>query len=142
MLGEEARENGLKYSLLERLQILYRECGGLALDHMVSLDTNYRCREELIRIPNELFYESKIKTKVSPHQLPSIYTYPLKFVCSSITEETDANREAMLLLKETRQFIESSSSCSVDEICAVTASRTQVCNIMYALIAMNECMHV
>ena len=127
MLGEDARENGLKCSLLERLQILYRECGDLALDHMVSLDTNYRCREELIRIPNELFYGSKIKTKASPHQLPSMYTYPLKFVCSSITEETDPNREAMLLLEETRQFIASSRGHFVGEICAVTASRTQVC---------------
>ena len=122
VLGEEARENGLKFSLLERLQILYRKCGGLALDHMVSLNTNYRCCEELIRIPNELFYESKIKTKASPCQLPSMYIYPLKFVCSSITEETDPEYEAMLLLEETRQFIASSGGHFVDEVCAVTAS--------------------
>ena len=128
MLGEEARENGLKFSLLERLQILYRECGGLALNHMVSLDTNYRCREELIQIPNELFYESKIKTNTSSEMLPSSYPYPLKFVCSSITEETDPECEAMLLLEETRQFIASSRGCPVDEICAVTASQTQVCS--------------
>ena len=127
VLGDEARENGLKLSLLERLQILYRECGGLALDHMVSLYTNYRCREELIQIPNELFYESKIKTKASSEMLPSSYPYPLKFVCSSITEETDPNCEALLLAEESRQFITSSRGHFVDEISAVTASRTQVC---------------
>ena len=127
MLGEEPRENGLKFSLLERLQILYRECGGLALDHMVSLDTNYRCCEELIQIPNELFYESKIKTKASPRQLPSSYPYPLKFVCSSITEETDPSCEAMLLLEQTKQF-KMSTGCSDNDVCMVTASRTQVQN--------------
>lgn len=105
VLGEEARENGLKYSLLERLQVLYRKCGGDALEHMVSLNTNYRCHEDIVRIPNELFYDSKIETRPHNAILHPQAKFPLIFVCSSVTSSVDRNLEAELLLKQIRHFV-------------------------------------
>ena len=125
VLGDEARENGLKYSLLERLQILYEQYGGLALQHMVSLNTNYRCHSELVKIPNELFYNSQIKSCSR-----SSSSYPLKFVCSSITSQTNYEHEAILLLQQVWGFISNLPGYSdrdLRNICMVMATRTQVC---------------
>ena len=131
VLGDEARENGLKYSLQERLQNLYRRQGGLALYHMVSLNTNYRCHKSIIQIPNKLFYESQIMSyplKASPHPLAE---FPLLFVCSSLTHEVDREVEASLLLEKVMYYIMSNWPIQWGErdwsnIGLVTSSRTQV----------------
>ncbi len=137
MLGEKARENGLKYSLQERLQKLYRKLGGLASKHMVSLNTNYRCHENIIQIPNTLFYEGKIKSSAlnaPPHHLAE---FPLLFVCSSLTDEVDRDLEAKLLFDYMEHFVISNWPDSWGErdwsnICLTTASQTQV--ILYILL--------
>lgn len=137
VLGEEARENGLKYSLLERLQALYQKYGGCALRHMVSLNTNYRCHEDVMKIPNELFYESKIKSHPQdafPHHMAA---YPLVFVCSSLTSEVNHELEAQLLLKEVERFVISNwpvnwGKKDPRKVCIVTPSRTQVLYIVYS----------
>ncbi len=133
MLGEAARENGFKYSLLERLQVLYKKHGGLALQHMVSLNTNYRCHKDLVKIPNELFYESNIKS-CSPHDAfphPKA-AFPLIFVCSSLTAEVDCQLEAKILLEQVQYFAMSHWPSSIwgkqdlQTIGLATASQTQV----------------
>jgi len=121
VLGEEARENGLKYSLLERLQARYKECGGRALQHMVSLNTNYRCPSEVVKIPNQLFYEGRVKT--SPLIASANNLYPLKFVCSSLS--ANSNHETELILEEIGNYV-SQHRTPYREICMVTASRPQV----------------
>ena len=134
MLGAKARENGLKYSLLERLQDLYKSLGVLALQHMVSLNTNYRCHEEIVKIPNNLFYKSKIQSRpidAMPHPQAR---FPMIFVCSSLTEEVNSELEAQFLLEEVWNFVELKwPACwgtkNFREICLATASRTQVMNI-------------
>lgn len=131
MLGDEARENGLKYSLQERLQTLYKKQGGLALHHMVSLSINYRCHEHIIQIPNELFYESQIESRpvdALPHHLAN---FPLLFICSSLTSSVDKEFEANLLLDKLEYFILSNWPTQWGErdwskVCLVTPSRTQV----------------
>ncbi len=131
MLGKEARENGLKYSLQKRLQKLYRKLGGLALKHMVSLNTNYRCHENIIRISNTLFYKGEIKSSAlnaPPHHLAE---FPLLFVCSSLTEEVDRDLEAKLLLDSMQHFILSHwpdgwGERDWNNICLTMASQTQV----------------
>ena len=138
MLGEEARENGLKYSLLERLQVLYNECGGQALDHMVSLNTNYRCHKDIVEIPNQLFYENTIKRPHHDHNPGA--TFPLLFICSSISSTTDNNVEAQLILQQVEKFTVHSwpsnwGERDLTKICLVTASKTQVIWFTY-------CMHV
>ena len=142
MFGEEARENGLKYSLLERLQDLYKKCGGQALDHMVFLNTNYRCHEDIVKIPNQLFYKKKIKPRpLNAHHHPDA-TFPLLFICSSVSSTTDNDVEAQLILQQVEKFAVHSwpsdwGRRDLTKVCLVTASRTQV--IWFIC---NNCMHV
>jgi hypothetical protein len=122
VLGDEARENGLKYSLLQRLQVLYRKCGGKSLEHIVFLNTNYRCHRDIVKIFNELlFYNFKIK--MSPHDKSNEVKCPLVFVCSSVTSTVDPEVEAQLLLKQVKERCE-----EIDwrDVCLTTATRTQV----------------
>jgi len=124
VLGEEARENGLKYSLLERLQARYKECGGCALQYMITLNTNYRCHIEVLKIPNQLFYEGKIKT--FPLIASANTLYPLKFVCSGLS--ANLNHEAKLILEEIGNYVSQHRTTyqELQNICMVTASRPQV----------------
>lgn len=156
MLGEEAREYGLKFSLLERLQDLYQQCGGNALEHMVSLNTNYRCHKEIVKIPSELFYESKIKIRPQSASAHPQAKYPLVFVCSALTMGVDnkceANVEANVLLRQLENFVvlnwpDSWGEKDLSKICLVTASRTQVlilghwCNCTLWLFHVTACNH-
>ena len=139
MLGEEARENGLKYSLLERLQMLYEKCGGQALDYVVSLNTNYRCHKDIVEIPNQLFYENMIKRPLNAHHdhHPDA-TFPLLFICSSISSTTDDELEAQLILQQVEKFAVHSwpsnwGKRDLTKICLVTASRPQVIWFTYCI---------
>ena len=131
MLGEEARENGLKHSLLERLQILYKEYGDLAIEHFISFNTNYRCHKDLVKIPDDLFYDSKIQSRphdASPHPKA---LFPLIFVCSSATADVKCDVEAQLLLEQVQHFVmshwpESWGKKDLYDICLATASQYQV----------------
>ena len=131
VLGEETRENGLKYSLLERLQGLYTMHGGLALEHMISLNTNYRCHKDLVEIPNKLFYDGKIKSHPKDAQPHPLAPFPLIFVCSSLTTNVKAELEAQLLLEQIEKFVLSNwpdcwNKKNRKDICLTTASQYQV----------------
>ena len=131
MLGREARENGLKDSLLERLQQLYKELGDRALKHMVSLNTNYRCHPDIIKISRQLFYRSKIISHPQNASVHPLAKHPLVFICSSLTVQAKSKLEARLLLGEVRKYTSSWPACwgkkdGDKNICIVTASRTQV----------------
>ena len=133
VLGEESRKNGLKFSLQERLQQLYTKQGGLALKHMTSLNTNYRCHERIVQIPNKLFYESKIQACPLNALAHPRAEFPLLFVCSSLTTEVDCEFEAKLLMKYFEDFMlldnwptDRWGEKDLRKICLVTASRFQV----------------
>ena len=106
MLGEEAREHGLKYSLLERLYDIYQSYGGYAQDYIVKLNVNYRCHQDIMKIPNKLFYDNKVNLQPACVQgqhpdaqaLPDT-PYPLVFLCTSMGSESYADTEANELLK-------------------------------------------
>ena len=139
MLGEEARENGLKYSLLERLQVLYDKYGDQASSHIVSLNTNYRCHKDIVEIPNQLFYENMIKCPQNAHHdhHPDA-TFPLLFVCSSVSSTTDDELEAQLILQQVEKFAVHSwpsnwGKRDLTKICLVTASKTQVIWFTYCM---------
>ena len=130
VLGEEARENGLKYSLLQRLQNLYMQYGGTALQHLVSLNTNYRCHEDIVKIPNQLFYDFEVKSFPHNASTHARAKYPLVFVCSSLVINADHKLEAKVLLKQAQKYISSWpytwGDKDLKKICLATASRTQV----------------
>ncbi len=131
VLGDEAREHGLKYSLLERLQLLYEKCGGDALQYMWFLNTNYRCHKDIMKIPNELFYESTIKPHTIEACVHHLAEYPLVFVCSSLTLSVNGHLEARILLDSVKHFVvvnwpKSWGKKNLTRICLVTSTRTQV----------------
>lgn len=112
VLGNESRENGLKDSLLERLETIYNEIGHVAAPYSLTLSINHRCNREIVEIPNKLFYSNQIKA--NPITVPShpYAEYPLIFVCSSISndwnpkiQETEAKTEARLLLEEAFKYV-------------------------------------
>lgn len=123
--------NGLKLSLQERLQNLYKRQGGLALYHMTDLEVNYRCHASIIDIPNQLFYASQIQSQPVNAKQHHLIEFPLLFVCSSLSSEVDREVEAELLLDSVAHFMLSNWPPSWGErdwskIGLVTASRTQV----------------
>ena len=114
MLGEEARVNGLKVSLLERLHSLYssEELSEVADSHCVTLLTNFRSHHALLSLPSYLFYGSALVTVAeATAQLHPEAHYPLHFVCSSLNEETvevtDSynSTEATKVLKEVKRYV-------------------------------------
>ena len=131
MVGQKARDNGLKYSLLERLCKLYKSLGGAALDYVVQLDNNYRCHAEIMRIPNELFYNNicKCPENVQAHPMAP---YPLIFICSSLDYKVDPELESKVLLDKLQNLIiknwsaEQKRPKQSDDLALITTSRPQV----------------
>ena len=133
-MGEEARENGLKYSLLERLCHLYMSLGDAALEHMVTLRNNYRCHADIMQLPNRLFYGNTIEPHALDAQLHPDFQYPLVFVCSSLNYEVDCKLEAKIVLEQLQSVVDrwptkQWGERDLTKVCLVTASRTQVCCI-------------
>ena len=139
MFGEEAREHGLKYSLLERLYDLYRSYGGHAQDYIVQLSVNYRCHQDIMKIPNKLFYDNKVNPQPPGVQgqhpdaqaHPDI-SYPLVFLCTSMGSESYADTEANELLKYLHNVVitkwpDQWGVKNLKEVSIIAASRTQVC---------------
>ena len=138
MIGEEAREHGLKYSLLERLYELYRSYGGHAQDYIVKLNVNYRCHQDIMKIPNILFYDNKVNPQPACVQglhpdaqaLPDT-PYPLVFLCTSMGNESHADIEANELLKYLQNKVITKwpdhwGVKNLKELSIIAASRTQV----------------
>ena len=99
---------------------------------MVSLNTNYRCHEDVMRIPNDLFYDSKIKSCSRNASAHPQATYPLLFVCSSLASGVNDYLGANLLLEQIKRLvIDSWPLCwgekDPKKICLLTASQSQVC---------------
>ena len=131
MLGEEARHYGLKESLLERLQRHYKTFGDKASILQATLQTNFRCQEDILRFASELFYNSSVKVSrisksIQPH--PE-FPYPLVFVCTSDKElrnyeNTVNEKEADLLMNLLMDHIRQNKTKNV---CVMSSSRGQVC---------------
>ncbi len=135
VLGKESRENGLKHSILERLQSIYTKIGHVASPYSLTLAVNHRCNNQILEIPRKLFYTNIIANPaiVLPHPQAR---YPLIFVCSSISEQQNPGLqkiEAEILLNEASKYV--SHKCwprnqwgpyRKDKIAILTTTRTQV----------------
>ncbi len=105
--------------------------GGFALEHMVSLNINYRCHKDLVEIPNALFYGSMIQSTPKDARSHPQAKFPLLFVCSSLTDEVNNEVEARLLLEQIQKFAVSGwplcwGERKLKDIGVVTPSQTQV----------------
>ena len=125
MLGKEARENGLKVSLLERLQHYYEKIGDRTNILQATLRTCFRCQEHILKFASKLFYDSHVNVNQPHPEFP----YPLVFVCTSDREiwNSDASvnqEEANLLMKH---LMDDSKRDKIRNVCVLSSSRGQVC---------------
>lgn len=138
VLGDEAQENGLAVSLLERLHRLYGKLGEAAADHCATLVTNYRCHGDILRLAEKLFYDLPLQCKVPPSMAHPAAQYPLQFCCSSIDDEiqiidsTINECEATVILDLIAEFAKQWPNASwgpldSSQMCIMSPSRSQVC---------------
>lgn len=131
VLGDEARENGLKYSLLDRLWKTYQRCDSVAKPYTATLIKNYRCHESILAIPNQLFYCSELTSNVPNNPNGS---YSLFFVCSSLSHtQPSPELEARVLLNEVAHrcsYTCKERKMELNEISVVTTTQTQVINCL------------
>ena len=112
VLGEEARENGLAVSLLERLHKYYGGLGGAAKCYCATLVTNYRCHSAILSLAERLFYKMSLRCGVAHSQTHPDAPFPLLFVCSSIVDTVQSVKcntnmnEAKIVLKEVAKYAE------------------------------------
>ena len=130
VLGEEARENGLKVSLLERLKALYQSIGDKANSHQASLMSNFRCHKLILEFASQMFYKSTVKpSHVTSHiQSPHGFPFPLVFVCTSVKDidnydQSVNDREAMNLMDMLQQHLNENRG---RQVCVMSSSRAQV----------------
>lgn len=136
MLGDEAQENGLAVSLLERLHRLYGKLGEVAGDHCATLVTNYRCHRGILKLAAKLFYNLALKCKVPDSAAHPAAPYPLLFYCSSIDDKVQSvegtmnKQDAEIILKLVEEFSkrwQNARSFDVSQICFMSPTRSQVC---------------
>ena len=86
-MGDIARDNGLKISLLERLERRYDEIGGER--YLIHLDVNYRCHPMLTKFLSDVVYKYPIKSSADHESLvkvcPCFFYY-----CHTISEVSEA----------------------------------------------------
>ena len=141
VLGDEARDNGLKVSLLERLHAIYNSSPSdfLSETYCATLLNNYRCHRALLSLPSYLFYNSSlVAMPQSDAQLhPMCSDFPLHFICSSLNDEVLEvkeginNMEAEILLDEVVKYVSSwpvhEWGCpDLSSLCIMTATSDQV----------------
>jgi superfamily I DNA and/or RNA helicase/exoribonuclease R len=130
VLGEEARENGLKVSLLERLKTLYQSIGENTKSHQAYLVHNFRSHKLILEFASQMFYKSTVKpSHVTPHiQSHHDFSFPIVFVCTSIKKI--GNYEQPVNVEEAKNLMNMlSQHLRVNEgrqICVMSSSRAQV----------------
>ena len=136
VLGNEAQQNGLGISLLERLHKHYETLGEVSQQHSIPLLTNYRCHSGILTLPSSLFYGSTLQCRVPEESAHPDAQYPLVFVCSSLDASVKCIRndkdeaEARLLLQQVSKFIKNWprawGNMERSQICIMTPSANQV----------------
>ena len=136
VLGEEARDNGLNQSLLERLQNLYKKTPHMSSHCCASLLTNYRCHKEIVHFSSNLFYEESLQCQVPDWVTHPVAPFPLLFVCSSVDENVQLindnknEHEARIVLEQVAKFVRNWpvewDEKDLNKMCIVTNTRSQV----------------
>lgn len=92
VLGQQAHENGLAVSLLERLQKKYKGYGGDAEQYLKILTDGYRCNEYITNFLSTLFYNRKVKSRVQVPTHPRA-KFPFVFYCCDVDRTVRAPQE-------------------------------------------------
>ena len=155
VLGDEAQENGLAVSLLERLHTLYGKLGGVAGDHCATLVTNYRCHHGILKLAEKLFYDLELKCNVPGSAAHPAAPYPLQFYCSSIDDKVESvdssvnEQEAEVVLKLVAEFAKKWPSASwgpvdLSQMCIMSPTRSQVCKpvLVQFMFSIQDCVYI
>lgn len=134
VLGDIAREYGLKTSLLERLERKYDEIG--AVDNLVHLNINYRCHPNITKFLASTVYKYPITSALtSTKEHPKAIKCPIFFYCSHINDDVSCDREVMkveakAVVEQVKRFFEkwpdSWKDSTLKDVCIVSSVRTQV----------------
>ena len=138
VLGDEAQENGLAVSLLERLHGLYEKLREATRNHCVNLVTNYRCHHGILELAEKLFYKLPLNCKIPKSSAHPDAPYPLLFFCSSIDDKAQSNtnkQEAEITLKLVAKFAKHWPSkhwghLDLSQMCFISPTRSQVCELL------------
>ena len=142
VLGDEARENGLAVSLLERLHGLYEKLREATRNHCVNLVTNYRCHQGILELAEKLFYKLPLNCKIPKSSAHPDAPYPLLFFCSSIDDKAQSNtnkQEAEIALKLVAKFAkqwptERWGRLDLSQMCFMSPTRSQVGEVVLQFI--------
>ena len=142
-MGEEAREHGLKKSLLERLEECYHKAGPPLSQHILPLQINYRCHPILTKLLSDVMYSYPVSCGVS-----NVFTHPANpqspcvFHCYSAEKQQSLPFERMMELeaeavigqvsKYFEEFPHSNGwkQCSLRDVCIISSNRNMVCIII------------
>ena len=152
VLGEKARENGLKHSLFERLYTLYskEELQEVSQTHIATLLTNFRSHHPLLSFPSYLFYGSALMTvPKTTAQLHPDAGYPFHFICSSLdneileVSESSNRRESELILQKVMMFINSWPKKewgrkNLSDICIMATTANQVLELITCCVEISQ----
>ena len=143
VLGDEAQENGLAVSLLERLQKRYEMMGVVAKPYCATLVTNYRCHEKIVELAEKLFYKTSLMCSVNSNSTHPDAPFPLCFICSSVDDRMKYVRnaknykEAEIALLEAANLAETWpvdgwGPKNLSEACFMSTARSQVSLVLGA----------
>ena len=131
VLGDIAHNNGLGLSLLQRLYYQYHgHFFEESKESTVLLKINHRSHCDLLALLSKLFYNSELHPSDSVVPLHSTESYPLKFICSSVSntvddrEPTCEDEMSTILYQVTKLKLKDYSSA-----CVMTTNQKQVTSI-------------
>ncbi len=129
-MGKIAQENGLAQSLLERLHDSYMRIPEAKKHSVVHLRNNYRCVANILKVPSELFYDSRLIPR--SRKTNGVKGFPLQFICSSTSDKTsflsDSKPEANIVVQAVNDIL-SKMDTDPSQICVLSSSQRQVCNV-------------
>ena len=129
VLGKTAQEYGLAQSLLERLHDSYMEIPEAKKHSVVHLRNNYRCVANILKVPSELFYDSRLIP--CSRKTHGVKGFPLQFICSSMSREPlslcDSDHEANIVVKTVKNILQNMPQITPLQMCILCSSQRQVC---------------
>ena len=154
VLGDIPREYGLSKSFFTRMLQLYNQNEGQR-NNIALLHINYRCHKSILDLVQHFFYNwlpLAAKADITPFS-----SYPLFFVCSSLSkdfskrEEAD-EREAELMATQLHEFLDRWPSewgePELEDVCLMATNRRQVviCGLtilckLYKIISFTDWFH-
>ena len=136
VLGDLSRGNGLKMSLLERLEKRYDEIGPKALCYLIQLDINYRCHPVITTLLSNVIYKYPIQSGLSPSkQHPKAKNCPCIFYFSDMTDNLTLDSEYFMkieadaVINQLKIFFSAGKSWKdfdLNDVCVMSSFRTQV----------------